>query len=193
MKKTTWMMAALAGGTLLAPRLASADDYTEELQTKVESRLAHDPQLRDNRVSVTVDDEGIVQLNGKVDNAGEKSRATRLAMSAGAKRIENNLELATQPTQTATDNIETKAKSAAREVSKEVNDTWITSKVKTEIALDKGLGGSDISVDTNQNGVVTLTGTVPNEAERQRAMAVTRSVTGVREVKDALTVTAQKN
>jgi len=188
MRKTTWMMAALAGGMLLVPGLASADDLDEELQTKVESRLAHDPQLRDNRVSVTVD-EVIVKLDGKVDNAGEKSRATRLAMSAGAKRIENNLELETA---TATGNLETKAKSAAHEVGKQVSDTWITSKVKTEIALAKGLEGSDISVDTNQNGVVTLTGTVPNEAERQRALAVTRAVTGVREVKDALTVTTNK-
>jgi hyperosmotically inducible protein len=191
MRKTT-LMAALAGGLLLAPGLAAADDRDDELQTKVENRLAHDPQLRDNQVSVSVD-EGIVKLDGKVDNAGEKSRATRLAMSAGAKRIENNLELETPRSQTSTGgDLETKAKSAAHQVGKEVSDTWITSKVKTEIALAKGLDGSDISVDTNQNAVVTLTGTVPNETERQRALVVTRAVTGVREVKDALAV-APKN
>jgi hyperosmotically inducible protein len=189
MKKTTLMLAGLAGGLLLAPGFAAADDRDDELQTKVESRLAHDSQLRDNRVTVSVD-EGIVKLDGKVDNAGEKSRATRLAMSAGAKRIENNLELEAA-SKTSGNDLETKAKAAAHEVGKQVSDTWITSKVKTEIALDKGLKGSDISVDTNQNGVVTLTGTVPTETERQRAITVTHAVTGVREVKDAMTVTTK--
>ena len=73
MKKTTLILAGLAGGLLLAPGFASADDRDDELQTKVESRLAHDSQLRDNRVTVSVD-EGIVKLDGRW-TAPTRSRA----------------------------------------------------------------------------------------------------------------------
>jgi hyperosmotically inducible periplasmic protein len=190
MSKMSVMLAVAASWLLFAAGQASADERDDDLKLKVESRLAHDPQLRNDTIEVTVEG-GVVKLDGKVDNAAEKSRATRLATSAGAKRIENNLELELPPKAKEND-LKARASAAAKDVGDEVSDTWITGQIKTEIAFDKGLKGSDISVDTNQNGVVTLTGTVPSEMEHQRALRLARGVTGVREVKDALTVTTQQ-
>lgn len=62
-----------------------------------------------------------------------------------------------------------------------VDDTWITTKVKTEMATAKGVPGRDISVETT-NGVVALTGTVDTQAEADKAIDVARHVKGVTRV-----------
>jgi osmotically-inducible protein OsmY len=68
----------------------------------------------------------------------------------------------------------------------EVTDTWITTKVKAQFIGVDALKGSDISVDTNQNGVVTLTGTVPTERARAKAIDLVRNTKGVRKVVDEM-------
>lgn len=62
-----------------------------------------------------------------------------------------------------------------------VNDAWITTKIKTELATTKDLKSTDISVETN-DGVATLTGTVPTEIELKKAIASAESVKGVTKV-----------
>lgn len=62
-----------------------------------------------------------------------------------------------------------------------VSDTWITTKVKTELATADGVSSTDISV-TTVDGVVTLTGVLPTRAAVNAAVAHTRSVKGVVEV-----------
>lgn len=61
------------------------------------------------------------------------------------------------------------------------SDTWITTKVKTELASTKGVSSTDISVNT-VNGVVTLTGVLSTDIEVKKATAVARSVKGVKGV-----------
>jgi hyperosmotically inducible periplasmic protein len=68
----------------------------------------------------------------------------------------------------------------------EVTDSWITTKVKAQFIGVDALKGSDISVDTNQNGVVTLTGTVPSERARAKAIDLVRNTKGVRRVVDEM-------
>jgi osmotically-inducible protein OsmY len=52
---------------------------------------------------------------------------------------------------------------------------------------DPAVGGLRIDVDTFK-GVVTLSGRVKSQAERDQAIALARTVDGVVEVKDALQV-----
>ena len=65
-----------------------------------------------------------------------------------------------------------------------VSDTWITTKVKSELATTEGVSSTDISVKT-VNGVVTLTGTQPNELAVKKAVAAAQSVKGVTNVDSA--------
>ena len=58
------------------------------------------------------------------------------------------------------------------------SDTWITSKVKSTFLADTNLSGIDIKVETN-NGVVTLSGVVATDAERDLAVAKTKEIKGV--------------
>ena len=61
------------------------------------------------------------------------------------------------------------------------SDTWITTKVKSALLAEDATPGMDIEVETN-NGVVSLSGTVATEAEREMAIDKAKSIEGVREV-----------
>jgi hyperosmotically inducible protein len=62
-----------------------------------------------------------------------------------------------------------------------VTDTWITTKVKAELASTKGVKSTDIDVKT-VDGIVTLTGVLPTRTGVRKAVAVTRAVKGVKKV-----------
>ena len=66
----------------------------------------------------------------------------------------------------------------------------LTAKIKAKMALDDTLDGSAIDVDT-AGTVVTLSGAVGNEGQRQRALPLARETEGVSSVTDRLEVTAQ--
>jgi hyperosmotically inducible periplasmic protein len=63
----------------------------------------------------------------------------------------------------------------------------ISTKVKIELLADPQLGGLRLDAST-LNGVVTLSGTVPSQADADRAAAAARRVPGVRDVKSELKV-----
>ena len=69
----------------------------------------------------------------------------------------------------------TKAKEAT-------SDTWITTKVKSDLLTEKGIPGTDIKVETNK-GVVSLSSTVPvTEAQKTTAVNIAKKVKGVKAV-----------
>lgn len=68
-----------------------------------------------------------------------------------------------------------------------VSDAAITTAVKTKFLADTGVPGLRIDVDTT-NGVVTLTGTVPSAAEKQKAISLAKDTDGVKSVVDHLKV-----
>jgi hyperosmotically inducible periplasmic protein len=74
-----------------------------------------------------------------------------------------------------------------RESQQPVKDSWITMKVHAQFIPEDTLEDSDIDVETN-NGVVTLTGTVPSATGRTRAVAIAKATDGVRNVEDKLRV-----
>lgn len=62
-----------------------------------------------------------------------------------------------------------------------VDDSWITTKVKSKFAAAKGVKASDISVSTT-DGVVTLTGTATSKSEKNHAVHIAKGVKGVKSV-----------
>ena len=61
------------------------------------------------------------------------------------------------------------------------SDTWITTKVKSTLLVEDATPGMDIEVET-KDGVVSLSGTVATEAEKEAAVAKAKGIKGVREV-----------
>jgi osmotically-inducible protein OsmY len=72
-------------------------------------------------------------------------------------------------------------------VGETIDDTTITTRVKTAMLNDPQVGGLKIDVDTFK-GVVTLSGAVKSQAEHDKAIEIARRTSGVSEVKDALQV-----
>ena len=62
-----------------------------------------------------------------------------------------------------------------------VTDTWITTKVKADLAVTDGVKSTDISV-TTVDGVVTLSGVLASETGREKAIAVAKGIKGVKRV-----------
>jgi len=60
-----------------------------------------------------------------------------------------------------------------------LDDSVITTKVKTAIIAEKGIDGTSVSVETNK-GRVLLSGYVKSPDQRQRAEGLARQVGGVR-------------
>jgi len=71
--------------------------------------------------------------------------------------------------------------------SKKPNDAQVSTDVQNKFSQDSGLSDKQLTVQAN-NGVVTLAGTVDNDAQREAAARQAASIPGVREVVNNLQV-----
>lgn len=62
-----------------------------------------------------------------------------------------------------------------------MSDSKITLAVKAKLLADKDIKSTDISV-TTENGVVTLTGTVPDAMQKDKAAKIAQDAEGVKSV-----------
>lgn len=72
-------------------------------------------------------------------------------------------------------------------VGTELDDTVITTRVKSALLADQDIKGFDIKVETRK-GMVLLSGFVDNQSQIDRVMSVTRIVEGVRDVENRMTL-----
>lgn len=86
-----------------------------------------------------------------------------------------------------TDEAQRKAGNATDRAGDAVGDAALTTKVKTKFLADDDISGLKIDVDSN-NGIVTLTGTVPTAAEKALALKVAKGTDGVKSVVDRIKV-----
>ncbi|WP_233843626.1 BON domain-containing protein [Dyella sp. 2HG41-7] len=85
-------------------------------------------------------------------------------------------------TPSSTSDQSTSSNSSSNEtVPGKVDDTWITTKVKSKFAAAKGIKASDITVNTS-DGAVTLTGTATSKSEKNHAVRLAKGVKGVKTV-----------
>ena len=68
-----------------------------------------------------------------------------------------------------------------------IDDSVITSKIKTSLVAEKGIDSTNISVETTK-GRVMLSGAVKSSEERQRAEKIARETGGVKGVNNKLEV-----
>ncbi|MBI4676908.1 MAG: BON domain-containing protein [Elusimicrobia bacterium] len=73
-----------------------------------------------------------------------------------------------------------------RSAGQTVSDQWIHAKVKAEL-VTSSVKSRNLSIKVRK-GVVTLKGVLDSEAEKERALAVARGVTGVKNVVDKIFV-----
>jgi len=177
-----------------------------EITTAVKTKLLADKTVSGLKIDVDTSD-GVVTLTGPVNSAAERSQALRLArQTKGVKSVTNKLTLETAATtgsgepkvkvkDTTKQNDDEKAKVVIKDdttpkvkaAGRKTADASITAAVKTKLATVKGVIANDINVDTD-DGVVTLRGSVPEEAQKAKAEEVARNTSGVKRVVNELTV-----
>jgi len=80
-----------------------------------------------------------------------------------------------------------KTSQAADATMRAIEDGRLTTKIKAKMALDDSVKALDLNVDTKDT-IVTVTGEVRSEAERQRALTLARETAGVTKVIDQVRV-----
>jgi hyperosmotically inducible protein len=139
------------------------------LQTKL--ALLADERVRSADVHVTTQ-EGVIKLRGKVDSEAEQQAAGEIAGTIeGVREVSNQLTVGPQPHRTAVDR----------------QDHQIVKDVKAELKSDGRLRRARIQVRADE-GIVTLTGTAPSLETSVRASEAARRVSGVRAVRNELTL-----
>ncbi len=117
---------------------------------------------------------GVVLLSGFVDTQAHKDQAGKVAGGvSGAKKVHNAI-----------------AVSPSTSMGTKLDDTVITSKVKTALLDDKDVKSGQINVET-RGGVVSLGGFVTGDKIKKRAVEVAKGVSGVKGVVDAMYVKPQ--
>ena len=84
------------------------------------------------------------------------------------------------------------AKRLGRSIGSGLDDGWLWTKSRFDLAAANDLRDSTINVDV-ENAVVTLSGTVATAEQKAKAVSVVKSVEGVKSVKDLLKVAANTN
>jgi hyperosmotically inducible periplasmic protein len=145
----------------------------------VKAKLAADDTVKAYQIDVDTK-EGVVSLTGTVDTAAAKARAAELARATdGVVRVVDNVTVRVA--------VPPQAQSTIDSAQAALTDAAITTAVKTKLLADTAVSGLKIDVDT-KDGVVTLSGRVPTNTEKQRAVTLSRDTTGVKSVNDQLKV-----
>lgn len=166
--------AAVVGGAAYGGYKGATDERSigtmvddSVISTTVKTKMISDEFVKARHIDVDVLN-GVVYLIGVVESSSQKRMAADIARGVdGVRRVENQLVV---------------GKTTAGQV---VNDSILTSKIKTELIKDPDIRSNNIDVDTNNN-VVTLTGIVQSQKEKANVLNIVQKVAGGREVVDNL-------
>jgi hyperosmotically inducible protein len=163
----------LAIGLILGVMTACAET-DPGVTTAVKAGLAADDTVKSYQIDVDTKDK-VVTLSGTVDSPAAKARAFTVAQ--GTKGVAS-----------VVDNVTVKAAGTPeRPPEVVVTDAALTVAVKTKLLGDPKVSGLKIDVDSKE-GVVTLTGTVKSQAEKDEALRLARETDSVRNVVDKLAI-----
>ncbi|MBY0419270.1 MAG: BON domain-containing protein [Pararheinheimera sp.] len=179
MKRT--ILAVMITLTLASVSAMAANDWKDAtkdawIDGKAETTLL----LNGNLNSFTIDTDvkkGVVTLTGEVESDVDKALAAELVEGLeGVTSVENKLMVKNEGKGT-TDPKQTSA----------LKDAKIATVVKTSLLFEPETSGTSIDVDV-KNSVVTLSGVVDSDAEKDLAVAKAKNTKDVVNVVDKLTV-----
>jgi osmotically-inducible protein OsmY len=140
-----------------------------------------------------VDNQLVVDLNasrttkgtaGALDKGAEK---TKEGVNKAVDKSKEGAETAWDKTKEGAGTAADKSAQGLGKAGEAITDTWIKTRVKTKFVGEDLLKDSNITVDVDDH-VVTLSGTVPSDAGRLRAIEQAKQVDGVHRVVDKLTI-----
>lgn len=107
--------------------------------------------------------------------------------NANGNTTANDAQTTSQQAQNTGQQMQNQAGNAAHNAKVGASDTAITAAVKSKLLANSSTSGMDIHVETN-HGVVTLSGTVRSDAEKNLAERIARNTDGVTDVTNNLKV-----
>jgi hyperosmotically inducible protein len=187
----------------LSGKVRSAAERTEAVRLArtttgvkdVVSKLVVDPNYKgvtnkDDRAKAEVKDEA-KDAKGTAGRAADKTKdaaeKTGDAVKKGAEKTGDAAKKVGEKTKDVAQDAAGKTKDASVKAKDVTADASITAAVKTKLLADTKVGGLKIDVDTKDN-VVTLTGNVKSAAERDEAVRLAKTTTGVKSVVSKLTI-----
>jgi hyperosmotically inducible periplasmic protein len=141
------------------------------ITTKVKSALLADEFVKGFDIKVETR-KGMVQLSGFVDNKAQVDRAIEVVRAVeGVKGTENGMTL----------------KDGTTTVGNKVDDSIVTTRVKSALLSDPSVKSADVAVVTSK-GEVQLSGFVDSQAQIERVIDVTRTVEGVQGIANEMSI-----
>ncbi len=156
--------------TLLAISVpAHASKLDDRIESSAKKSYVFKTYLKDDKVKVDSED-GVVTLTGTVSEESHKSLAQEtVAGLPGVKSVDNRLEVkGERPT--------------------DMSDAWLTTKVKSTLLYHRSVSGFKTEVNV-KDGIVTLRGNAPSQAQKELTAEYARDIEGVKDVTNELTVT----
>lgn len=177
------------------------------ITTKIQAKYFADADVKARNIDVNTSD-GVVTLTGTIEDEQARKQALEIARTTdGVMRVEDRLTTGVATTgvapadeparpgaapgegaQAGRDTTEY-AEDRTRQAGDAASSTWITTKIQAKYFADANVKGRAIDVTTN-NGIVTLTGEVESNSERQQALQLARETEGVKRVEDRLQIVA---
>jgi hyperosmotically inducible periplasmic protein len=171
MKPSFALFPVLTVALLLANAPAHASSKTDNrIEASARKSYVFQTYLKGDDIKIQSKD-GVVTLSGSVLEESHKSLARdTVAELAGVKKVDNQLQM-------------------KGEGSVENSDLWLTMKVKTTLLFHRNVNAitTEISV---KDAIVTLRGDAASEAQKDLTTEYTKDVTGVKDVKNEMTVSA---
>jgi len=158
-------------GTAPATTTVGMEIDDSVLTASVKSALLADPDVKSVDFKVETR-KGEVLLSGFVDSQAQIDRAN--AVAKGVSGVKNVLNNATIKESTIT-------------VGNTVDDSVVTSRVKTALLGDESTKSRDIAIVTRK-GEVQLSGFVDNQQQIDRAIEITRGIEGVSGVNNEMSI-----
>jgi osmotically-inducible protein OsmY len=145
------------------------------LKAKLVTAYTLNQHLNPFKLDVEVTD-GVAHLGGTVDSAVERDLAVEIAKGIeGIRDVKENIR------------IEPGAAAEESKFFRTVEDATITARVKSKLLWNRNTNGLAINVTTS-NGVVTLKGKAPSDAQRDLAVLLAENTPGVESVEAKLDV-----
>jgi osmotically-inducible protein OsmY len=156
----------IAAGPLV---LSASPETDRRIEDAAKASYNYRTVLED-RVTVKVSD-GIVTLSGTVQDNGDRNLAADTVENLpGVIRVKNDI--------------------AVRTTYPEHSDAWIAFKIRSSLLVKANVSSTTTTVAV-QDGMVTLSGTASNEAQKELTGIYAREIDGVKSVKNDLVIKEQ--
>jgi osmotically-inducible protein OsmY len=145
--------------------------------TKVKTALLFHRNVRATKTDVNVKD-GIVTLSGEASSLAQKELTTEYARDVeGVKEVNNEMKIVRTPAK------------PDETMGEKIDDASITAQVKSSLMSHRSTSALKTKVETT-DGVVTVSGTAKNAAEKSLVTKLVTDINGVISVNNNMTIAA---